>query len=67
MGCKLCTCDGLKIGDVVILKSGGPKMTVTATSANGVNCTWFCECESSGVYEGPTISQFAEKSLKKCD
>jgi uncharacterized protein YodC (DUF2158 family) len=29
-----------KVGDVVILKSGGPKMTVLATG-EGVRCVWF--------------------------
>ncbi len=34
---------GLKVGDVVQLKSGGPKMTIASTKSNaaGVLCTWF--------------------------
>ncbi len=32
--------DDLKIGDVVILKSGGPKMTVYAIG-NDASCKWF--------------------------
>lgn len=39
---------GFKKGDVVKLKSGGPKMTVAETGdfgpvgpSNGVECTWF--------------------------
>jgi uncharacterized protein YodC (DUF2158 family) len=30
-----------KVGDVVQLKSGGPKMTVTASEAKTVHCVWF--------------------------
>lgn len=30
-----------KVGDVVMLKSGGPKMTVLATEGEGVRCVWF--------------------------
>lgn len=30
-----------KIGDVVVLRSGGPRMTATAIEGNGfVTCTW---------------------------
>jgi uncharacterized protein YodC (DUF2158 family) len=28
-------------GDVVVLKSGGPKMTAGYTSQGTVNCVWF--------------------------
>lgn len=32
----------LQVGDVVMLKSGGPKMTVSALNNNGsVRCAWF--------------------------
>jgi uncharacterized protein YodC (DUF2158 family) len=33
----------LRVGDVVQLKSGGPKMTVASTKSNaaGILCTWF--------------------------
>jgi uncharacterized protein YodC (DUF2158 family) len=36
---------GLKIGDVVRLKTGGPEMTVEAvdTNSSDVFCTWFAE------------------------
>ena len=34
--------DNLKIGDVVQLKSGGPRMTVTHEMPGGaLNCVWF--------------------------
>ncbi|SHH60092.1 DUF2158 domain-containing protein [Winogradskyella jejuensis] len=32
--------DDLKIGDVVMLKAGGPKMTIYAIG-NDVSCKWF--------------------------
>ncbi|MBC8755008.1 DUF2158 domain-containing protein [Kordia sp. YSTF-M3] len=31
----------LKIGDVVILKSGGPRMTIYNVLSNNVYCQWF--------------------------
>ncbi|KTC81761.1 YodC family protein [Legionella brunensis] len=35
-----------KVGDVVILKSGGPKMTVVSVEAeNELRCTWFVNGE----------------------
>lgn len=39
-------------GDVVVLKSGGPKMTVRATYPTGnVDCVWFDrETEKTGSY-----------------
>jgi len=34
--------EDLKAGDVVILKSNSPKMTIIEiTSSNKVNCSWF--------------------------
>jgi len=32
-----------KAGNVVLLKSGGPDMTVEAVTENGVRCGWFDE------------------------
>ena len=31
----------LKIGDLVVLRSGGPAMTVSGISKAGVSCLWF--------------------------
>lgn len=33
--------DGIKPGDVVQLKSGGPKMTVASINAGRAICEWF--------------------------
>ena len=33
--------DQFKIGDIVLLKSGGPKMTVTAILQKVVHTAWF--------------------------
>lgn len=30
-----------KVGDVVQLKSGGPRMTVSEVDSDGVTCSWF--------------------------
>lgn len=53
----------LKIGDVVILKSGSPKMTVMHYESNGsVKCTWF--------YDGTStfnVNTFWEESLAKVE
>lgn len=32
-----------KPGDVVILKSGGPLMTVVGKKSDGIHCCWFSE------------------------
>lgn len=44
-----------KTGDVVILKSGGPNMTVVSISEDGsiVYCTWMSDDDD--VYEGDFI------------
>lgn len=31
----------IKPGDVVVLMSGGPEMTVCSVTAEGVECIWF--------------------------
>ena len=38
-----------KVGDVVKLKSGGPKMTVSSIDEDGyIGCTWFIENKREG-------------------
>ncbi len=51
--------DGLKIGDTVILNSGGPKMTVNSLSNSSVGCIWFREDGTVGNWE------FSEKLITK--
>ena len=39
-----------KPGDVVILKSGGPTMTVSSVNGNEIGCIWF---EKMKIYSKP--------------
>lgn len=59
--------EDLEEGDVVQLKSGGPRMTVTEVQENGqVCCAWFEDDETRSRYfppkalkeveDGPTIA-----------
>ena len=49
----------LKIGDIVRLKSSGPKMTVTRCDvAKNIKCTWFLEGK-------PEVGYFPPDSLEK--
>ncbi len=34
-----------EIGDVVVLKSGGPTLTVKETGSEGVTCLWYADDE----------------------
>lgn len=47
-----------KLGDIVRLKIGGPKMTVEGQSDNGydVDCVWFVQVD--GGWEGPIRDTF---------
>ena len=63
----------MKPGDVVILRSGGPKMTVESIDPQGrVHCTWFNEVGNYAVQMGggmlfqglPMIASFLPDSLK---
>lgn len=46
-----------KKGDVVMLKSGGPKMTVTGVEPNGdLSCVWFVgNKQSMQVFDPATV------------
>lgn len=51
-----------KVGDVVLLRSGGPKMTITSLPSqhfSGILCEWF---DRTGV---PAQARFPAESLKK--
>ena len=39
----------VKVGDVVQLKSGGPKMTVQTVEPNHIYCVWFAGTEHKGA------------------
>lgn len=57
----------LKAGDVVKLKSGGPKMTVESTASNpaGVLCTWFDKAEKKSSCFQPEALEAVGKKAKK--
>lgn len=43
---KIKTVASPKLGDVVVLKSGGPEMTVTNVDKElGLNCAWFDDAD----------------------
>jgi uncharacterized protein YodC (DUF2158 family) len=56
-----------EVGDVVRLKSGGPKMTIVGGSdadTHGLLCKWFPEEDSSGCgAAGPWESRFPAAAL----
>ena len=53
-----------KEGDVVMLKSGGPLMTVTSIASGGaVHCTWFDGTKKmNGSFPAGTIERYQEPS-----
>lgn len=42
------TAEKFKIGDIIVLKSGGPKMTVTMVSEKVLNTAWFAGSKKEG-------------------
>lgn len=55
-----------KVGDIVELKSGGPKMTVTATPSGGsrtplYKCSWFAGAKSEESWFPPDALMPAKK------
>lgn len=50
----------MQTGDIVRLKSGGPKMTITALSDDEISCTWFDRNgkRQSGAFPGATLEAF---------
>lgn len=65
---------GLKIGDVVQLKSGGPDMTITSISKfkdnpdsdTEAHCEWFVQHPKTGVF-GKEQGNFHPATLKKAN
>ncbi len=55
--------DGLKPGDLVRLKSGGPKMTVMKIESGRVLCEWFGPNEKHEVksFEPVVLEKVQEK------
>ena len=49
----------MKIGDVVILKSGGPRMTVEEMKNKKVKCRWFDNNNYEAIHD-----EFVEEALK---
>jgi uncharacterized protein YodC (DUF2158 family) len=61
--------DEFKVGDIVQLKSGGPKMTVgerpLGHSARGVYCQWFAGSKlESGYFSPATLARPTEKKTE---
>lgn len=45
-----------KIGDVVMLKSGGPSMTIEAIHPDGTHsCTWFDKSQQKSAIFNPAV------------
>ena len=57
----------LKAGDVVKLKSGGPKMTVEGTESNpaGILCTWFDKADKKSSCFQPEALEPVGKGQKE--
>ena len=56
-----------KVGDVVRLKSGGPRMTIANTASNpaGILCTWFDQAEVKSSRFPPEALEPVKKSQEK--
>lgn len=57
----------LKVGDIVELRSGGPKMTVAAVKADRVFCVWFNRKddyheEQKGEFLVPTLKVYRARA-----
>ena len=59
-----------KAGEVVMLNTGGPAMTINYFTATGVMCVWFDKNTNFGDYmkfDGPFEFEFSEASLTSVD
>jgi uncharacterized protein YodC (DUF2158 family) len=55
-----------KIGDIVQLKSGGPKMTVEKVGATGITCQWFAGSKlEMGHFPKDAVIKIEEGEKKK--
>jgi uncharacterized protein YodC (DUF2158 family) len=55
-----------KKGDLVVLKSGGPKMTVDDPESGGrVHCVWFAGAKRETGYFDPDTIQLASQEQPK--
>ncbi|MBF0559676.1 MAG: DUF2158 domain-containing protein [Nitrospirae bacterium] len=43
----------MKVGDLVVLKSGGPPMTVENVGSDNIKCVWFAGDEEKFAYFAP--------------
>jgi uncharacterized protein YodC (DUF2158 family) len=53
-----------KIGDIVNLKSGGPRMTVENCESNTCHCVWFVHTGPTGVTQTLERGVFPSAALK---
>lgn len=57
-----------KIGDIVVLKSGGPKMTVTGTGSSfneNISTSWFAGAKREhGQFPAEALEPFVEPPKK---
>jgi uncharacterized protein YodC (DUF2158 family) len=61
-----------KNGDVVILRSGGPRMTIIGDSKKGVQCCWFDNRQTehrstfpSGALSPEHVDDLTDEELKR--
>jgi uncharacterized protein YodC (DUF2158 family) len=55
--------DKFKIGDIVQLKSGGPKMTVTSVLEKVVHTAWFAGSKKeAGVFPFDAIATYQDEA-----
>ncbi len=54
-----------KAGDLVVLKSGGPVMTVDEQNSYGVECVWFAGAKHEKARFKPDSIEITTKPAKK--